>query len=125
MNIKRCVELIYENAVKCIFLFLLILSFGLQAERHLLYFMWFGIIFPLFLILFLKGNLKKEKIYNHTIILYTVASLILSFYYAISAQNQGEQTLINFGALLIYSISYMLVPLQIWKTLKYIKSNRK
>ena len=125
MNIKRCVGLIYENAVKCIFLFLLILSFGLQSENYLLCFMWFGIVLPFLLLLLLKANLTRERFYNRTTILYAVISFIFSFLYTVFSSNQGEQTVINFGALLMYSISYMLVPLQVLKILKYIKLVRK
>ena len=125
MNVKKCVELIYENAVKCIFLFLLILSFGLQSENHLLWFMWFGIVLPFLLLLLLKADLKREKFYNRTTTLYSVISFILSFLYTVFSPNQGEQTAINFGALLMYSISYMLVPLQVWQILKHIKLARK
>ena len=122
MNIKKCIELIYENAIKCIFLFLLILSFGLQSETFLLWFMWFGIAFPFLLLFLLKANVKREKFYNHMTVLYTITSFILSFLYIVFSSNQGEQTVINFGSLLMYSISYMLVPLQIWQILKYTKS---
>ena len=125
MNIKKCVELIYENAVKCIFLLLLILSFGLQSENYLLWFMWFGIVLPFLLLLLLKADLKREKFYNRTTTLYSVISFILSFLYTVFSSNQGEQTVINFGALLMYSISYMLVPLQVLQILKYIKLVRK
>ena len=125
MNIKKRVELIYENAVKCIFLFLLILSFGLQSENYLLWFMWFGIVLPFLLFLLLKADLKREKFYNRTTTLYSVISFILSFLYTVFSSNQGEQTVINFGALLMYSISYMLVPLQVLQILKYIKLVRK
>ena len=83
MNVKKCVELIYENAVKCIFLFLLILSFGLQSENYLLWFMWFGIVLPFLLLLLLKADLKREKFYNRTTTLYSVISFILSFLYTV------------------------------------------